>query len=117
MPQVEGGYTALDSANTNGHVGSSGGAIYQSTTEPTGPQSVFESMKRAIGQVVGTSGNGTAQDTDDLLAASNGRQAMVVGTRTARPNRVGKVFTLFPEYFTPSWVLSKSQIETTLGIY
>ncbi|XP_020717678.1 protein NDRG3 isoform X3 [Ceratitis capitata] len=82
MPQVEGGYTALDSANTNGHVGSSGGAIYQSTTEPTGPQSVFESMKRAIGQVVGTSGNGTAQDTDDLLAASNGRQAMVVGTST-----------------------------------
>lgn len=79
MPQSEGGYTALDSAGTNGHDGS-GGAIYQSTTEPTGPHSVFESMKRAIGQVVGTT-NGSSQDTDDLLTTTNGRQATIVGSR------------------------------------
>ncbi|XP_053963790.1 protein NDRG3 isoform X3 [Anastrepha ludens] len=80
MPQAEGGYTALDSAGTNGHDGS-GGAIYQSTTEPTGPHSVFESVKRAIGQVVGNA-NGSAQDTDDLLTATNGRQAIIVGSST-----------------------------------
>ncbi|XP_054740988.1 protein NDRG3 isoform X3 [Anastrepha obliqua] len=80
MPQAEGGYTALDSAGTNGHDGS-GGAIYQSTTEPTGPHSVFESVKRAIGQVVGNT-NGSAQDTDDLLTATNGRQAIIVGSST-----------------------------------
>lgn len=75
MPQVEGGYISLDgnSTSTNGI----GGAIYQSTTEPTGPPSVFESVKRAIGQVVGTNG---AQDTDDLLTNS-GRQATIVGSR------------------------------------
>ncbi|XP_053963789.1 protein NDRG3 isoform X2 [Anastrepha ludens] len=86
MPQAEGGYTALDSAGTNGHDGS-GGAIYQSTTEPTGPHSVFESVKRAIGQVVGNA-NGSAQDTDDLLTATNGRQAIIVGSRDR--DKIGK---------------------------
>uniref|UniRef100_A0A0K8UHB2 Protein NDRG3 n=1 Tax=Bactrocera latifrons TaxID=174628 RepID=A0A0K8UHB2_BACLA len=86
MPQSEGGYTALDSAGTNGQDGS-GGAIYQSTTEPTGPHSVFESMKRAIGQVVGTT-NGSSQDTDDLLTTTNGRQATIVGSRDR--DKIGK---------------------------
>ncbi|XP_055858709.1 protein NDRG3 isoform X4 [Episyrphus balteatus] len=70
MPQAEGGYISLgDNPNS---------AIYNQTTEPTGPQSMFESVKRAIGQVVGSNGN-SGGDTDDLLA-SKGRP-MIVGSR------------------------------------
>lgn len=96
MPQAEGGYTALDNAGFNGN----GSAIYQSTTEPTGPQSVFETMKRAIGQVVGGgtnsggavnvangAGNAAAagilngQDNDLSLLTNSGRQAVIIGSR------------------------------------
>ena len=75
MPQSEGGYVSLEGTGANGN-GVSGGAIYQSTTEPTGPQSVFESVKRAIGQVVGSNGS---QDTDDLI--TNSSSAYIVGAR------------------------------------
>ncbi|XP_055916335.1 protein NDRG3 isoform X3 [Eupeodes corollae] len=73
MPQADGGYISLgDNPNS---------AIYNQTTEPTGPQSMFESVKRAIGQVVGSNGKSAANgDTDDLLA-SKGRP-MIVGSRT-----------------------------------
>lgn len=73
MPQAEGGYISLEGSSAN----SNGQSIYQSTTEPTGPVSVFESVKRAIGQVVGTN-NG--QDSDDLLNNS-GRQPVIIGSR------------------------------------
>ncbi|XP_037805342.1 protein NDRG3 isoform X1 [Lucilia sericata] len=73
MPQAEGGYISLEGSGANNN----GQSIYQSTTEPTGPVSVFESVKRAIGQVVGTN-NG--QDSDDLLNNS-GRQPVIIGSR------------------------------------
>lgn len=73
MPQAEGGYMSLEGSGANNN----GQSIYQSTTEPTGPVSVFESVKRAIGQVVGTN-NG--QDSDDLLNNS-GRQPVIIGSR------------------------------------
>lgn len=49
--------------------------IYQSTTEPTAaPPSMLESMKRVLGQVVGTASNNSSllldssiHDTDNLL--------------------------------------------------
>lgn len=73
MPQAEGGYVSLEGTGANNN----GQSIYQSTTEPTGPVSVFESVKRAIGQVVGAN---NAHDSDDLLNNS-GRQPVVIGSR------------------------------------
>lgn len=75
MPQAEGGYISLEGSGANNN----GQSIYQSTTEPTGPVSVFESVKRAIGQVVGTNTND--QDSDDLLNNSGGRQPVIIGSR------------------------------------
>ncbi|XP_052840280.1 protein NDRG3 isoform X6 [Drosophila gunungcola] len=67
MPQSEGGYVSLPAVNGNG------GAIYQSTTEPTAPPSVFESMKRAIGQAIKSSPN----DSEELLRSE--RLPVIVG--------------------------------------
>uniref|UniRef100_A0A1B0DHW3 Uncharacterized protein n=3 Tax=Phlebotomus papatasi TaxID=29031 RepID=A0A1B0DHW3_PHLPP len=49
MPQSEGGYVSLENGPRS---------VYNATTEPTsGAQSVLESVKRAIGQAIGSSGH------------------------------------------------------------
>ncbi|XP_030369037.1 protein NDRG3 isoform X5 [Scaptodrosophila lebanonensis] len=74
MPQAEGGYISLpNNANSNGN--GSGSAIYQSTTEPTAPPSVFESVKRVIGQAM----KSTPGDSEELLRLE--RQAVLVNGR------------------------------------
>lgn len=78
MPQpVAGGYISLEGSCRP----SNGQAIYQSTTEPTGPTSMLESMKRVLGQVVGSTTNAVSHDTDDLLNNTNGRQAIIISSR------------------------------------
>ncbi|XP_055690693.1 protein NDRG3 isoform X2 [Lutzomyia longipalpis] len=48
MPQAEGGYVSLENGPRS---------VYNATTEPTsGAQSMIESVKRAIGQAIGSSG-------------------------------------------------------------
>uniref|UniRef100_A0A1A9VIG0 Uncharacterized protein n=1 Tax=Glossina austeni TaxID=7395 RepID=A0A1A9VIG0_GLOAU len=77
MPQpVAGGYISLEGSRRP----SNGQAIYQSTTEPTGPTSMLESMKRVLGQVVGSTTNAVSHDTDDLLNNTNGRQAIIISS-------------------------------------
>ncbi|KAI9582626.1 hypothetical protein GQX74_011843 [Glossina fuscipes] len=77
MPQpVAGGYISLEGSRRP----SNGQAIYQSTTEPTGPTSMLESMKRVLGQVVGSTTNAASHDTDDLLNNTNGRQAIIISS-------------------------------------
>ncbi|XP_017123349.1 protein NDRG3 isoform X2 [Drosophila elegans] len=80
MPQSEGGYVSLPAVNGNG------GAIYQSTTEPTAPPSVFESMKRAIGQAIKSSPN----DSEELLRSE--RLPVIVGGSRDR-DKSGKTLT------------------------
>ncbi|KAH8299299.1 hypothetical protein KR044_000152 [Drosophila immigrans] len=72
MPQAEGGYVSLPATNGNGN----GSAIYQSTTEPqaASPTSVFESVKRAIGQAIKSSPG----DSDELVRMEQ-RQPVIVG--------------------------------------
>lgn len=69
MPQSEGGYVSLPNGqNAN---------VYKSTTEPaTGPQSVLESMKRAIGNAIGVNGGG-----DSSLVPPRGGQPIIVSAR------------------------------------
>ncbi|XP_002138827.4 protein NDRG3 isoform X2 [Drosophila pseudoobscura] len=67
MPQAEGGYVSLPAVNGNGS------AIYQSTTEPSAPPSVFESVKRVIGQAI----KSTPGDSEELLRSE--RQPVIVG--------------------------------------
>ncbi|XP_034653383.1 protein NDRG3 isoform X2 [Drosophila subobscura] len=67
MPQAEGGYVSLPAVNGNGS------AIYQSTTEPSAPPSVFESVKRVIGQAIKSSPG----DSEELLRSE--RQPVIVG--------------------------------------
>lgn len=71
MPQSEGGYVSLPAMNGNGN----GSAIYQSTTEPqaASPTSVFESMKRAIGQAIKSS----PSDSEELVRMD--RPVVIVG--------------------------------------
>ncbi|XP_051861259.1 protein NDRG3 isoform X2 [Drosophila nasuta] len=72
MPQAEGGYVSLPAMNGNGN----GSAIYQSTTEPqaASPTSVFESVKRAIGQAIKSSPG----DSEELVRMEQ-RQPVIVG--------------------------------------
>lgn len=67
----------------NGHV------IYQSTTEPTAPPSMLDSMKRVFGQVVGSATNGgslllgssSTPDTDNLLLNGTRSPISIIGSR------------------------------------
>lgn len=59
MPQVaDGGYVSLQ----NGAMASN--SVYNSTTEPAGHKSVFDSMKRVFGNAIG---NGELADHDGPL--------------------------------------------------
>jgi len=68
MPQAEGGYVSLDNGPNN--------TVYNATTEPTGPHSVIETLKRAIGHAMG----GVQQDHNTLLG-SNGAQPTIISIR------------------------------------
>lgn len=46
MPQFEGGYVSLNNGQNS---------VYNSTTEPTGPATVLETVKRVIGSAIGNS--------------------------------------------------------------
>lgn len=72
MPQLEGGYVSL--TNTPNATN-----VYKSTTEPTGPQSVFESMKRVIGSAIGNNSN--TNNNDGALSQSKGGQTQVLSPR------------------------------------
>lgn len=66
MPQAEGGYVSLNNGPNS---------VYNTTTEPAGPKSVFESVKRVIGQAIG---NGLE---DDALLISKGTQPFIISAR------------------------------------
>lgn len=66
MPQAEGGYVSLNNGPNS---------VYNTTTEPTGPKSVFESVKRVIGQAMG---NGLE---DDGFLISKGSQPFIISAR------------------------------------
>lgn len=77
MPQIEGGYVSLGGEQINQ---AEHATIYNATTEPnSGPQSVFESMKRALGNVVGNNGNGSPQE--QALLSAKGLQPVIIGAR------------------------------------
>lgn len=69
MPQLEGGYVSLTNTPNAANV-------YKSTTEPTGPQSMFESVKRAIGSAIGNNSS-----NDGPLIPSKGGQIHVFNAR------------------------------------
>lgn len=75
MPQSGGGYVSLPATNGNG----TGSAIYQSTTEPQSAQSpgssVFESMKRAIGQAIKSSPG----DSEELVRMEQRQAVIAIG--------------------------------------
>lgn len=50
MPQIECGYVSLSNGQNS---------VYNSTTEPTGPATVLETVKRVIGSAIG---NNTLQE-------------------------------------------------------
>ncbi|KAL5286515.1 NDRG3 family protein [Megaselia abdita] len=77
MPQTEGGYVSLGGEQINQ---AENATIYNATTEPnSGPQSVFESMKRALGNVVGNNGNASPQE--QALLTAKGLQPVIIGSR------------------------------------
>lgn len=67
MPQIEGGYVSLSNGPNS---------VYNSTTEPTGPQSMLESVKRAIGSAIGN--NATS---DNALVTQSGKTPIIVSAR------------------------------------
>lgn len=67
MPQIEGGYVSLASGPNS---------VYNSTTEPTGPESMLETMKRVIGSAIGNSSS-----QDNLLLTQNGKSPLIVNAR------------------------------------
>lgn len=74
MPQSEGGYVSLPAMN------GTGSAIYQSTTEPQSAQSpggssVFESVKRAIGQAIKSSPG----DSEELVRMEQRQTVITIG--------------------------------------
>lgn len=78
MPQAEGGYVSLSNQPTGNsdHTTAANATVYQTTTEPqTGStKSVFDSVKRAIGQAIGHDDHGGGHDAAQLLsAAASGR--------------------------------------------
>lgn len=64
MPTFEGGYVSLNNGQTS---------VYNSTTEPTGPETVLETVKRVIG---GAIGNNNSNDTS-LIPPRGGRPIIV----------------------------------------
>lgn len=69
MPQAEGGYVSLPNGQN--------ATVYKSTTEPaSGSQSVLDTMKRAIGNAIGTNGGG-----DSSLVPPRGGQPIIVSAR------------------------------------
>lgn len=68
MPQAEGGYVSLSNSGPN--------SVYNSTTEPAGQKSVFDSVKRVIGQAIG---NGHPHD--DAMLIAKGTQPTIVSAR------------------------------------
>lgn len=70
MPQVENGYVSLGNGQT--------ATVYNTTTEPTGPQSVFESVKRVIGQAIG---NNTQDTNMSLLGNTKAQPTIISATR------------------------------------
>lgn len=48
MPQFEGGYVSLKNGPSS---------VYNSTTEPTGPATMLETVKRVIGNAIGNNGS------------------------------------------------------------
>lgn len=68
MPQAEGGYVSLSNTGPN--------TVYQTTTEPsTASKSVFDSVKRAIGQAIGQG------DQDDALLIGQRPQPSIISGR------------------------------------
>lgn len=61
MPTFEGGYVSLNNGQTS---------VYNSTTEPTGPETVLETVKRVIG---GAIGNNNTHDASSLIPPRGGR--------------------------------------------
>lgn len=66
MPQAEGGYVSLENGPKT---------VYNTTTQSTGPTSVFESIKRTIGQAIGS------QPQDDSLLGPKEVQASIISSR------------------------------------
>lgn len=67
MPQFEGGYVSLNNGPNS---------VYNSTTEPTGPGTMLETVKRVIG---GAIGNNVSHDTS--LIPPRGGQPIIVSAR------------------------------------
>lgn len=67
MPQAEGGYVSLPNGQN--------ATVYKSTTEPTGPQTMLESVKRVIGNAIGVNGTG------EILLPARGGQPIIVNAR------------------------------------
>lgn len=67
MPQFEGGYVSLNNGQNS---------VYNSTTEPTGPQTVLGTVKRVIGSAIG---NSNSQDA--LLVPSRGERPVIMSIR------------------------------------
>lgn len=67
MPQFEGGYVSLSPGQNS---------VYNSTTEPSGPETVLETVKRVIGSAIG---NGNTQDA--ILAPPRGGRPIIINAR------------------------------------
>lgn len=66
MPQFEGGYVSLKTGP---------GSVYNSTTEPTGPATMLETVKRVIGSAIG---NGSHENS---MIPPRGGQPIIVNAR------------------------------------
>lgn len=68
MPQFEGGYVSLSPGQNS---------VYNSTTEPTGPETVLETVKRVIGSAIGNSNN----TQDATLVPPRGGRPIIANAR------------------------------------
>lgn len=66
MPQFEGGYVSLSTGQNS---------VYNSTTEPTGPATVLETVKRVIGSAIGNS------NSDAFLVPPGGGRQIITNAR------------------------------------
>lgn len=64
MPQFEGGYVSLKTGP---------GSVYNSTTEPTGPATMLETVKRVIGSAIGNNGS----QENSLISSRSGHPIIV----------------------------------------
>jgi hypothetical protein len=65
MPQSDGGYVSL---------GGNAKAVYNTTTEPRSTKTVIETVKKALGNVIG------AHD-DDMLLGPKSNQPFIISSR------------------------------------